>query len=84
MEQQLDGFIESRFFITSQKDDTLGEVVVMVIERSSPYDTLNFEAIAPLKRPKHVYYIDQFKETLSGKIKRQETFNQIKPASPPY
>ena len=84
LEQQLDGFIESRFFITSQKDDTLGEVVVMVIERSSPYDTLNFEAIAPLKRPKHVYYIDQFKETLSGKIKRQETFNQIKPASPPY
>ena len=56
----------------------------MVIERLSPYDTLNFDTIDPIKRPKHVYYIDQFKETLSGKIKRQETLRQIKPASPPY
>ncbi|MDG1394833.1 MAG: AMP-binding protein [Flavobacteriaceae bacterium] len=84
LEQQLDGFIKERFFIASQKDDKLGEVVVMVIERSSPYDTLSFDAIEPLKRPKDVYYIDQFKETLSGKIKRQETLRHIKPASPPY
>lgn len=84
LEQQLEGFIEERFFVSSLKDDKLGKVVVMVIERLSPYDTLNFDTIDPIKRPKHVYYIDQFKETLSGKIKRQETLLQIKPASPPY
>ena len=79
LEQQLEGFIEERFFITSQKEDTLGEIVVIVIERSKPYETLIFDVLEPLKRPKHIYYVDAFKETVSGKIKRQETLDLVKP-----
>ena len=41
--------------------------------------TLNFDILEPIKRPKRIYYIDKFKETVSGKIKRQETFSVIKP-----
>ena len=79
LEQQLEGFIEERFFITSQKEDSLGEIVVIVIERSKPYETLNFDILEPMKRPKHIYYVDAFKETISGKIKRQETLDLVKP-----
>lgn len=79
LEQQLEDFIEERFFITSQKDNSLGEIVIIVIERSKPYDTLNFDILESIKRPKRIYYVNQFIETISGKIKRQETFSLIKP-----
>ena len=79
LEQKLEGFIKERFFISSQKDNTLGEIVVIIIERSVPYETLNFEILEPRRRPKRIYYVDMFKETVSGKIKRQETFDLIKP-----
>ena len=52
MEQQLEGFIEERFFIASQKENSLGEIVVIVIERSKPYENLNFDVLEPMKRPK--------------------------------
>ena len=79
LEQQLEGFIKDRFFITSQKDNSFGEIVVIVIECSIPYKELNFEILEPMKRPKRIYYVDKFKETISRKIKRKETFNLIKP-----
>ena len=78
LEQQLEGLIQHRFFIASQKEAVLGAVVILVIEGTTPYKSLDFEAIEPLKRPKHVYYVDQFTETSSGKIKRQETLSQLK------
>ena len=78
LEQQLEGLIQHRFFIASQKEAVLGAVVILVIESTTPYKSLDFEAIEPLKRPKHVYYVDQFTETPSGKIKRQETLSQLK------
>ena len=78
LEQQLEGLIQHRFFIASQKEAVLGAIVILVIESSTPYESLDFEAIAPLERPKHVYYVDQFIETLSGKVKRQETLAQLK------
>jgi len=77
LEQQLEGFIKERFFISSQKDNVLGEIVVIVIERSVPYKTLNFETLEPTRRPKRIYYVDKFKETVSGKIKRKETLDLV-------
>ena len=78
LEQQLEGLIQHRFFIASQKEAVLGAVVILVIESRTAYKSLDFEGIEPLKRPKHVYYVDQFTETPSGKIKRQETLAQLK------
>ena len=77
LEQQLEGFIKERFFIISQKDNVLGEIVVIVIERSVPYKTLYFETLEPTRRPKRIYYVDKFKETVSGKIKRKETLDLV-------
>ena len=78
LEQQLEGLIQHRFFIASQREAVLGAIVILVIESSTFYESLDFEAIAPLERPKHVYYVDQFIETLSGKVNRQETLAQLK------
>ena len=77
LEQQLEGFIKERFFISSQKDNSLGEIVIIVIERSNPYKNLSFDALEPIKRPKYIYYVDAIKETVSGKIKRQETLDLV-------
>ena len=54
------------------------KVLLLVIESSTPYKALNFEDLEPHKRPKHIYYIDQFLETVSGKIKRQATLASAK------
>ena len=78
LEQQLEGFIQNRFFISSQKETVLGTIVILVIESTTPYDSLDFTFIEPLKRPKHIYYVDNFIETLSGKVKRQETLALVK------
>jgi O-succinylbenzoic acid--CoA ligase len=77
LEHQLEGFIKERFFIASQKNNSLGEIVIIVIERSIPYKNLSFDALEPIKRPKHTYYVDAIKETVSGKIKRQETLDLV-------
>lgn len=79
LEQKLERFIKERFFITSQQDNSLGEIIVIVIEGSKSNDTINFNILDPIQRPKRVYYVNQFKETVSGKIKREETFNLVKP-----
>jgi o-succinylbenzoate---CoA ligase len=78
LEQQLEGLIKKRFFISSQKNAMLGSIVILVIESATTCELLDFTSIAPLKRPKHVYYVDNFIETLSGKVKRQETLALVK------
>jgi hypothetical protein len=74
----LEGLIKKRFFISSQKNAMLGSIVILVIESATTCELLDFTSIAPLKRPKHVYYVDNFIETLSGKVKRQETLALVK------
>ena len=78
IEQQLEGLIQNRFFIASQKDTFLGSVVILVIESANAHESLDFETIDPLKRPKHIYYVDKFIDTFSGKVKRQETLEKLK------
>ena len=71
--------INNRFFIASEKDNTLGERVVLVIEGKE--NSLNASALNDLSsyyKPKVVYYVDEFVATDSGKIKRIETLKKIK------
>ena len=78
LEQQLKGIIKNRFFISSQNNTRLGSIVILIIESTVPCQHLDFTFITPLKRPKHVYYVDNFIETPSGKVKRQETLALVK------
>lgn len=78
IEATLSKHLSQRFFITSIEDAVLGEKVVLVLEGDA--DELPDEAFKYLKtyeRPKTIYCIPKFIETLSGKIMRKETLHKI-------
>jgi O-succinylbenzoic acid--CoA ligase len=79
-EQKLFKHLKFRFFFWAEKDDILGEKVVLAIE-SKPFndDELNklkkllCKHLEKFERPKKVVFIYQFRETETGKIKRKES-----------
>ena len=79
IEAKLQSKIGPRFFITSEKDETFGEVIVLVIEAED--NTLNpavFSDLTAIQTPKIVYSIPAFAETTSGKINRLKTMAHVK------
>ncbi|MBG6129356.1 O-succinylbenzoic acid--CoA ligase [Aquimarina sp. EL_43] len=81
IETKLQLLIGHRFFITSIPDDTLGDKVILLIERE--YDKIAYltlqEAIQNLNTlnkyeiPKEIYFIPQFIGTENGKVQRKQT-----------
>ena len=65
----------NRFFVTSEKDNLLGEKIILIIEgeTNSKLANLNFGAINKYKVPKKTYFISSFIESKNGKILKQET-----------
>jgi O-succinylbenzoic acid--CoA ligase len=78
IESKLSKEIQSRFFITSQFDENLGEKVVLVLEAetNSLTDTV-FEGLDKYEVPKEVKVITQFRDTDTGKINRPETLKLL-------
>jgi len=66
------------FFVHKQFDEALGQKVVLLIEsdEKSIVDKLDksFELLDRYERPKHIYYVDSFVYTETGKINRKATF----------
>ncbi len=81
VEKKLQQLITSRFFISSIEDDALGDKVVLFVEL--PYseelqsdlkhaiDTL--PGLKKFEKPKHIYMVEKFEETESGKLNRNRT-----------
>ncbi|MFD1613817.1 AMP-binding protein [Gelatiniphilus marinus] len=79
IEAKLQDKIEQRFFIASEKDERLGEHLILVIEGdSNKMDNTIFSNLDKYEKPKAIYHINQFVETASGKIQRSKTLNQLK------
>lgn len=79
IEAKLQQKINQRFFITSKKNETLGEKLILILEGESTQLEPNvFKDLDSYETPKQVYSIPQFKETSSGKIKRAETLKLLK------
>ena len=77
LEQHLEPQIKNRFFVASLPDEHLGQKVVLIVE-GEPLDlNLMWDGINSKKRPKQVFFIPQFHETKSGKIKRKTTLEQL-------
>ncbi len=75
VENALSQVIAEPFIITSEKDASLGEKVILVIETNNATLSNYAEAIAqlpPYERPKRVYSLSRFPRTETGKIKRKE------------
>ncbi len=79
IEAKLLNKLQQRFFIASEKEQTLGEQVILVVEGcSNAISNSAFSDLEKFEKPKAIYCINEFVETTSGKIKRKETLNQLK------
>ena len=70
--------MSQRVFISSEKDEALGEKLILILE--SDVNTLNkeiFKGLDTYETPKHIYTIPHFKETTTGKIQRTETLKLL-------
>jgi len=65
---------DHRFFITTIKDEFLGEKIVLILEAEATFDVskLPFKSLDKYSIPKAIYTIPKFIETETGKIKRKE------------
>ena len=73
IEDKLSGKINSRFFVTGIHDAVLGEKLVLIIEgEKQALDETIFDGLDKYEKPKEVFYVSKFIETLNGKIKRKE------------
>ncbi|WP_452224671.1 AMP-binding protein [Lacinutrix chionoecetis] len=79
IEHILSAKIKNRFFIASEQDSVLGERVILIVEgkENSIINTI-FNNLESFSKPKLVYYVDEFVDTVSGKVKRKDTLKKIK------
>lgn len=75
VEATLSRFIDVPFIIASEKDEDLGERVILILENSlesvpAPDYSSALSALASHERPKRIYTVSQFPYTSTGKIKR--------------
>ncbi|OMP30907.1 AMP-binding protein [Mangrovimonas sp. DI 80] len=79
IEAKLDSNIGQRFFISSEEDEVLGEKVILVVEKDdSSITPSTFKVLDKFEKPKAVYVLEQFEETISGKIRRKNTLELLK------
>jgi O-succinylbenzoic acid--CoA ligase len=76
VEEKLENSINQRFFISSKKDNALGQKVILIIE-GKEIKNINYDALDKYEKPKKVFYINRFEETKSGKINRKATIEKI-------
>lgn len=79
IEAKLTTKIPYRFFAGGIPDSVLGEKLVLVIE-AEDYELVEnlFEDLDKYEKPKEVFFVPEFIETESGKIKRNEVLDSIR------
>ncbi|WP_313114699.1 AMP-binding protein [Aequorivita sediminis] len=81
IEEKLSRYIDIPFFIASEKDEALGERVIMVVEAENTLGLKDFsEALTSLyayEKPKKIYTVPQFIYTDTSKIKRVEVLQTL-------
>lgn len=76
IEEKLSLHIKQPFFIASEKDDALGERVILIVESERQLQMEDyskaFETLSVYEKPKKVYTTAQFIYTETAKVKRAE------------
>jgi len=88
VEEQLNAVLTHPYFVAGVPDDLLGEKVVLIIE-AAPFHASALklfqeylsENLDKFHQPKHLFFVDAFERTESGKIKRKATLEKVVPAS---
>jgi len=79
IEAKLLPFMTQRFFIASKNDPSLGEQLILVVEgQSNVLDTSFFKGLDSYEKPKHIYNVEVFCETSTGKIQREKNLALLK------
>lgn len=74
IEEKLAPFIKNRFFVMGKQDKELGEHLVLVVEgKTQPIDLEKITTLDKYEKPREIIFVDQFKETPTGKIIRKES-----------
>lgn len=73
-----------RYFFFGEKDEKLGQKLVLILEKTEPDKELAkllqsslLDILGTYKTPKEIYFRPTFVQTESGKINREKTFNQL-------
>jgi O-succinylbenzoic acid--CoA ligase len=82
IEKKMEGLLNQRFVISSVQDEKLGEKLVLVIEgKASLIATIQERLKTQLptfEQPRMILFVNQFPETSSGKIKREEVKQMLR------
>lgn len=87
IETKLQLLIGHRFFVTGIADDTLGDKLILIIERDydeieklALQDGLNtLKTLSKYEIPKEIFFLPQFVETDNGKVQRAKTLELVLP-----
>lgn len=76
VEEKLSLHINQPFFIASEKDEALGERVILIIESDEHFQLKDFstafKSVSTYEKPKKIYTLPHFIYTETGKVKRAE------------
>ena len=82
IEKKLSAVIDCRFFVAGIPDELLGEKLVLLIEGENSGNVIsnkvrNLSNLNKYEMPKEIFFVDQFVETETKKIQRQQTLDLI-------
>ena len=81
IEEKLAFYIDRPFIIASEKNETLGEQLILIIEDATTQENSDFKeaflSLSSYERPKKIYTFSKFPFTETGKIKRMELLNSL-------
>ena len=81
IELKLAEYIDRPFIITSEKNEALGEQLILILEEDTTKKQPNFNEVFSVltsyERPKKIYSFSKFPFTETGKIKRNEILTSL-------
>ena len=78
LEEKLSALLSTEFFISSEEDERLGQLVILCIEgqaEGNQIHTLCKQVLEKHERPRKIYQVKEMKKSASGKILKQETLH---------
>ncbi len=81
VESVLSSYINTPFIIAGQKDEALGQRLILIVEAQEPQEfslySQIFEHLPPYSRPRAVFSLPEFVYTETGKIIRGEVLKKV-------
>ena len=82
IENKLEEIITTSYFISKEKDDNFGEIVVLIVEgltiEEQTIRKILLNKLLSYEMPKKIYFLKEFEYTNTHKINRLETLKRLK------